>query len=204
MQIPVWLFLTSLLLTLAGKDMATQLLNRAFPTSARAFANVKATSFLSHSFNLFSNKQHLTSQQSHPFTTTSNRMASKQFLETIKNRRSFYALKKESTISDKQIQEIIRQAVLHVPSPFNSQSARVILLVKEEHNKLWEITKEVLKGIVPAEAYKATEAKLNGFKAGYGTVSPPSSLALLQPKLTFLFSTGSLLRASPHHRQLPR
>jgi predicted oxidoreductase (fatty acid repression mutant protein) len=42
--------------------------------------------------------------------------------------------------------------------------------VKEEHDKLWEITKEVLKGIVPAENYPATEQRLNGFKAGYGTV----------------------------------
>ena len=100
-------------------------------------------------------------------------MASKQFIEALKARRTIYALKKESPISDKQIQEIIHQAVLHVPSSFNSQSSRIILLVKEEHDKLWEITKEVLKAIVPADAYTATEQKLNGFKAGYGTVRAP-------------------------------
>ncbi|PVH79022.1 Nitroreductase [Cadophora sp. DSE1049] len=97
-------------------------------------------------------------------------MSTKSFLETIKARRTYYALKKESTISDAQIQEIIKEAVLHVPSSFNSQSTRVVLLVKEEHDKLWEIAKEALKAIVPAEQYPSTEQRLNGFKAGYGTV----------------------------------
>ncbi|CZS97123.1 related to oxidoreductase related to nitroreductase [Rhynchosporium agropyri] len=97
-------------------------------------------------------------------------MSSKAFLETIKARRTYYALKKESPITDAQIQEIIKEAVLHVPSSFNSQSTRVVLLVKEEHDKLWEITKEVLKAIVTPEQWQGTEQKLNGFKAGYGTI----------------------------------
>jgi len=97
-------------------------------------------------------------------------MASKQFLDIIKGRRTLYALKNESTISDKQIQEIIEQVILHVPSSFNSQSTRIILLVKEEHVALWEIAKEVLKGIVTEEQWKSTEQRLNGFQAAYGTV----------------------------------
>jgi predicted oxidoreductase (fatty acid repression mutant protein) len=100
-------------------------------------------------------------------------MASKQFLDIIKGRRSIYALKNESTISDKQIQEIIEQVVLHVPSSFNSQTTRIILLVKEEHVALWEIAKEVLKAIVTEEQWKSTEQRLNGFQAAYGTVRLP-------------------------------
>ncbi|KAL3424917.1 nitroreductase family protein [Phlyctema vagabunda] len=99
-------------------------------------------------------------------------MASKSaaFIANIAARRTIYALKKESPIPDAKIQEIITQALLHVPSSFNSQSSRIILLVKGEHDKLWDITKEVLKGVVPAEQYPSTEARLNGFQAGYGTV----------------------------------
>lgn len=100
-------------------------------------------------------------------------MSSKSFLETVKARRTYYALKKESTIPDSQIQEIIKEAILHVPSSFNSQSTRVVLLVKEEHDKLWEITKSTLKAIVSEDQWKSTEQRLNGFKAGYGTVSLP-------------------------------
>jgi predicted oxidoreductase (fatty acid repression mutant protein) len=94
-------------------------------------------------------------------------------LEAIKNRRTIYALKKESTISDAKVQEIINHVILHTPSSFNSQTTRVVLLVKEEHTKLWEIAKEILKSIVPADHYPATEQRLNGFQAGYGTVRFP-------------------------------
>ncbi|KAH8671819.1 Nitroreductase-like protein [Tricladium varicosporioides] len=93
-----------------------------------------------------------------------------QFLETVKARRTYYQLSKSSPIPDSRIQEIIKEAILHVPSSFNSQSTRVVLLLKGEHDKLWDITKEVLRGIVPAENFGATEGKINGFKAAYGTV----------------------------------
>lgn len=97
-------------------------------------------------------------------------MSSKEFLAIVQGRRSHYQLKKESTIDDKKIQEIITEALLHVPSAFNSQTTRIILLVKEEHDKLWEIVKSVLKGVAPADQWEKTEQKLNGFKAAYGTV----------------------------------
>ncbi|TVY40257.1 putative nitroreductase, partial [Lachnellula subtilissima] len=92
------------------------------------------------------------------------------FLEALKERRSIYALSKSSPISDSAIQDIITQAILQTPTSFNSQTTRAILLVKGEHDKLWDIAKEVLKGIVPADQYAATEARLSGFQAGYGTV----------------------------------
>ncbi|KAL5322299.1 hypothetical protein ACEPPN_010271 [Leptodophora sp. 'Broadleaf-Isolate-01'] len=112
-------------------------------------------------------------------------MSSKAFLETVKARRTYYALKKESTIPDAKVQEIIKETVLHVPSSFNSQSTRVVLLVKEEHDKLWEITKETLKAIVSAEQWTATEQRLNGFKAAYGTVlffESRSAISTMQEK----------------------
>jgi hypothetical protein len=98
-------------------------------------------------------------------------MASKKsFLQAVQERRTIYALNKEAPISDKEIVEIAKQAVLHVPSSFNSQSARLVVLLKQEHEKFWEGVKEVLKAMVPAEQFPATEQKLNGFKAGYGTI----------------------------------
>ena len=101
------------------------------------------------------------------------------FLEAVQNRRTIYQLKKESPISDAKIQEIVTEALLHVPSPFNSQSTRMVILLKEEHVKLWGIAKEVLKAILPAEQYSVTEQKLNGFQAAYGSVSlSPSPINL--------------------------
>lgn len=95
----------------------------------------------------------------------------KELMKAIENRRTYYSFSDKSPISDNQIKEIIDFAVLHVPSAFNSQSARVVLLLGDHHKKLWNIVKDVLKGIVPADAYPASEAKINGaFAAGYGTV----------------------------------
>lgn len=70
------------------------------------------------------------------------------FLSAVKNRRSYYAISKESPISDQQIQEVINHAVQHTPSAFNSQSARVVVLLGQQHDKLWDITKETLRKIV--------------------------------------------------------
>lgn len=94
----------------------------------------------------------------------------KKFNEAIENRRSIYAIGKESPISEKEIQEIVEHAVKYVPSPFNSQSARTVLLFGKQHDRLWDITKEVLRKIVPEAAFASTEEKVNSFQKGYGTV----------------------------------
>ncbi|QGQ95328.1 nitroreductase family protein [Paenibacillus psychroresistens] len=95
---------------------------------------------------------------------------SKDFLTAVKERRTYYAISKESTVSDERILEIIQDAVKHTPSAFNSQSARVVLLLGQHHDKLWDFTKEVLRAIVPADQFEATDQRINGFKNGYGTV----------------------------------
>lgn len=95
---------------------------------------------------------------------------SSSFLEAVKERRSIYAISKESTVSDAQITEIVEQAVLHSPTSFNSQSSRAVVLLGEQHDKLWDITTETLRKIVPAEQFEGTAQKLAAFKAGYGSV----------------------------------
>jgi Predicted oxidoreductase related to nitroreductase len=94
----------------------------------------------------------------------------KNFFNAVADRRSFYGISKESVVSDERIQEIIEYAVKHTPSAFNSQSARVVLLLKKHHDKLWDITKEALRKIVPPDRFKPTEDKINSFANGYGTV----------------------------------
>ncbi|GGF84897.1 nitroreductase [Paenibacillus albidus] len=95
---------------------------------------------------------------------------SKSFFGAVKGRRSIYAISKESTISDAKIQEIVEEAVLHSPTSFNSQSSRAVVLLGEAHDKLWDITTDALRKIVPAEQFEGTAQKLASFKAGYGSV----------------------------------
>lgn len=94
----------------------------------------------------------------------------KNFYDAIKERRSIYSISKESPISDEKIKEIVEYSVKHVPSSFNSQSSRAVVLLGESHDKLWDITMEALRKIVPEENFASTEQKVNSFKAGYGTI----------------------------------
>ena len=94
----------------------------------------------------------------------------KEFTDVLKARRTHYALNKEIQVSDEAIQSLLEDAVLHTPSAFNSQSARVVLLLNGKHDTLWSITREALRKIVPAESFKPTDDKINAFAAAYGTV----------------------------------
>lgn len=93
------------------------------------------------------------------------------FEEAMAHRRSYYYIGNDSPVLDEEIVHIIREAVKHVPSAFNSQSTRIVLLLEDEHKKLWNIVKETLKQRVSTGAYAAAEAKIDGsFACGYGTV----------------------------------
>jgi predicted oxidoreductase (fatty acid repression mutant protein) len=89
----------------------------------------------------------------------------------IINRRSIYSLSNKSPVSDEEIVEIVNFAVKYVPSPFNSQSARVVVLFGENHTKLWNIVKNTLRKFTPEEKFPATEKKIEeSFASGYGTI----------------------------------
>lgn len=92
------------------------------------------------------------------------------FYTAVKERRTYYEIGHEKLVSEERIEEVIKNAVKYAPSSFNSQGSRVVALFGESHSKLWDITMETLRKIVPAEAFQATEDKINSFKNGYGTV----------------------------------
>ena len=94
----------------------------------------------------------------------------KDFFSAVADRRTFYNITKEPVVSDEKIKEIIEKAVKDTPSAFNSQSARVVLLLEKQHDKLWDIATEALRKIVPSDQFSSTEEKINSFKNGYGTI----------------------------------
>ena len=93
------------------------------------------------------------------------------FIEELKARRSQYALTSESPVSDQEIVKTVEDVTVQVPSAFNSQPQRAVVLFGDANQKLWNIVKETLRKVVSDdEAFKATEAKINAFAAGHGTV----------------------------------
>lgn len=96
---------------------------------------------------------------------------SNSFIELIKKRRTIYSLGNNLPVSQDRIAALIKEAVKHSPTAFNSQSSRVVVLFGENHKKLWNIVKDALRAIVPADAFAATEGKIdNAFLSGAGTV----------------------------------
>jgi len=91
------------------------------------------------------------------------------FLDHIKKRRSIYAIGKNVSLDQAEIEHIIKEAVKHSPSSFNSQSSRVVILFGQSHNTFWHIVRETLRDLVSADAFEATNSKIDGFAAGYGT-----------------------------------
>jgi len=96
---------------------------------------------------------------------------SESFLELVKARRSYYTLSDKSPTPAEKVRQIVKESLLHVPSSFNSQSSRVVLLFGDEHKALWDLVLEVLKPVAPPEQYPRTIEKVNAcFKSGFGTV----------------------------------
>lgn len=93
-----------------------------------------------------------------------------EFLQSLKNRRSVYSISKEIKTEEKQILNLIEEAVKYTPSAYNSQSQRAVVLLNEKHDRFWEMVKEEIKKRVKPEDFETSEKKINGFKNGYGTV----------------------------------
>lgn len=91
------------------------------------------------------------------------------FLDQIKQRRTIYAIGKNVSKDQSAIEQIIQDAVRHSPSAFNSQTSRVVTLYGASHTKFWNMVREALRKVVPAEAFANTDAKINSFEAGFGT-----------------------------------
>lgn len=93
-----------------------------------------------------------------------------KFLEILQQRRTIYDLGKAVSRTNKEIEQLIIDAVEASPSAFNSQSSRVVILFNKNSDFVWNVAKEELQKVVPAEAFKTTSEKLDSFAKGIGTI----------------------------------
>ncbi len=94
----------------------------------------------------------------------------KEFWAAVAERRSFYSINKEVHVSQERIEKIIEKAILHTPSAFHSQSARIVLLLGDQHGRFWNMVKEALRKIVSQDQFGDTDKKIDSFNQGYGTI----------------------------------
>ena len=95
---------------------------------------------------------------------------SNAFLDALKQRRTQYSLGRNVAASKDELASLIQEAVKHAPSSFNSQSSRAVILFGAESEKVWQIAIGEVRKVAPAEGFEKTEAKLQSFAAGVGTV----------------------------------
>ncbi|WP_028357774.1 nitroreductase family protein [Brackiella oedipodis] len=94
------------------------------------------------------------------------------FIDNLKKRRTIYHLSNQLDVDNQELVEYIKEAVRHSPSAFNSQSSRVVILLGDEHKKLWQFFLDALKEVSKSEeAFAGTKQRLeNGMISAYGTV----------------------------------
>ena len=83
--------------------------------------------------------------------------------DVLKRRRSIYALNRQLPVSEDEVLDLIKEATELVPDAFNMKSQRVIVVLGDKQDALWD-------GIYDAFGGKVARAKIDSFKAAYGTI----------------------------------
>lgn len=97
-------------------------------------------------------------------------MASDPFFDALIARRSMYGVSDSSPIPDSRIEEIVTKVIKHAPSSFNVQSARAVILLKDEHKKFWDTVDQLAKTTLPDAAFQSLGPRIAGFRTAYGSV----------------------------------
>lgn len=84
-------------------------------------------------------------------------------INSLKERRSYYNISKELPVGEDKVIELIENATEYTPDAFNMKSARVVVVLEEKQDELWDRIFDAFGGKVPRE-------KIDSFKAGAGTV----------------------------------
>lgn len=83
--------------------------------------------------------------------------------KSLQNRRTIYSLDKNIKSNEEEITNTIKNITELTPDAYGIRSQRVVVVFKDDHDKLWDKIGEVFNG-------KVAEEKINMFKSGYGTV----------------------------------
>lgn len=93
------------------------------------------------------------------------------YLEALKKRRTIYGISDALPIEKTELEEMLGGIVTAMPTAYNMQSSRMVLLLGQNHKRLWEIVLETLRQVASGNKdFSRTEQKMASFAAGYGTI----------------------------------
>ncbi|KAF2221700.1 Nitroreductase-like protein [Elsinoe ampelina] len=97
--------------------------------------------------------------------------ASLSFIDAVVHRRTIYQLTKTSPVPDSRILELVGLAAKHLPSSFDSQTSRLVVLLGAEHDKFWDFVWDAIKPHVAGTDKEAgSKGRIDGFRGAKGSI----------------------------------
>ena len=96
-----------------------------------------------------------------------------KYIPALAERHSEYSLGNEVQAPLEEVRQLLQDVLLYVPSGFNSQPVRMVLLSGEKHLAHWDLVGEILMHKIGIERYEKSAARdriENVFKKALGTV----------------------------------
>lgn len=90
--------------------------------------------------------------------------------DSLSRRRSVYGLGHAASVSDSCLVDTVESCVMHCPTPFNVQSARVAILFKEHHKEFWQMVEKEVLQLTSGDKRAAAKEKIAAFANAYGTI----------------------------------
>lgn len=91
-------------------------------------------------------------------------------IDLYAKRRSVYGLEKTCPLTDAETEKLLSDVLATLPSAFNSQPVRAVILFGPAHDRLWAIVLEALRAKVPAASFAPVAEKIAMFAKAHGTV----------------------------------
>lgn len=88
----------------------------------------------------------------------------------MQERKSVYKIGRQTEVSPDQVAERLEEVVTDIPSAFNSQSPRLVLISGEKHEKVWDLIDASQKEALRPDSYASMATRFADAKKGLGTV----------------------------------
>lgn len=99
---------------------------------------------------------------------------------SLSRRRSIYALGHTRIVTDFCLEDTLKDCLKNCPTPFNSQSARLVLLLNKNHLDFWNLVLQKVTAAAPIGKKDSVKQKINSFAAAYGTILFFEDLSVLE------------------------
>lgn len=100
--------------------------------------------------------------------------------DSLTRRRSIYALGHTRIVADFCLEDTLKDCLKNCPTPFNAQSARLVLLLNQQHTNFWKLVLQKVLAVTPLGKKDSTAQKINSFAAAYGTILFFEDLSVLE------------------------